>query len=133
MRHRAEFEYLRFRFTKLQFFEWSVYRKKWDDSDTTNMFNASNHSSERSFRRDRSQRVPSTHRSKSNRSMSTPSRHSDTTLPIPQIAIPVWVHCEKCFDSHNTNPNMLLLSCGHILCRKCLRVDNCCKCFKQKC
>lgn len=94
-------------------------------SDRTGMFNTSKNSSDRSFRREgQSQRGPSTHRSRSARSASTTSRHSDGQLQPWKL--PVWVHCEKCFGTHDeANPNILLLSCGHVFCRKCLRVDSC--------
>lgn len=131
MQPETEKQFKIFCYRYLQTFEYTVYRKIWensddrDDADTTNMFNTSNHSSERPFPRDRSQRVPSTQKSRSNRSRSS-SRHSDPRPQIPKIAIPAWVHCDKCFDSYDQNPHMLLLSCGHILCRKCLRFDKCC-------
>lgn len=86
--------------------------------------NTSNHSSERSMRSESAniQRGPSTQRSRSARSTSNSSRHSESRT---QFKMPEWVHCEKCYVAHNVNPQLILLSCGHIFCLKCLRVDNC--------
>lgn len=94
------------------------------------MFNTSNHSSERSMRHGstRSQRGPSTQKSRSDRSPNS-SRHSESFrshIPQPpQRKIPEWVHCEKCFVSHDVNPKMRLLTCLHILCHTCLRINDC--------
>ncbi|KAG4065702.1 hypothetical protein HA402_012380 [Bradysia odoriphaga] len=88
------------------------------------MFNTSKHSSERTSRpRDaaHSERGPTTQRSRSRSARSSPSRHSEGRSPW---RVPAWVHCENCFTTHDLNPNLSLLSCGHIMCRVCLHLDD---------
>ncbi|XP_037028476.1 uncharacterized protein LOC119068778 isoform X6 [Bradysia coprophila] len=88
------------------------------------MFNTSKHSSERTSRpRDAtlSERGPPSQRSRSRSARSSPSRHSECRSPW---RVPAWVHCENCFTTHDLNPNLSLLSCGHIICRTCLHLGD---------
>lgn len=51
-----------------------------------------------------------------------PSEITKTPVPITNLIIPEWVHCEIC-KRREQNNNRLVLAychpCGHIICRDC--------------